>query len=239
MIDLYYWTTPNGHEITIFLEEVELPYTIKPVNISKGEQFSAKFLAISPNGRIPAVVDRGRRGDPISVFESGAILQYLAHKTGHLLPADLRGHTEAMQWLFWQVGGLGPMLGQNHHFSQYAPEKIPYAIGRYVRETERLYSVLDLRLKNREYLAGVYSIADIASYPWIVPHKRQSMQLEEFPNLYRWFNAIGARPAVERAYAKAAQINTAPTVTEASKVILFGQGRTPGTVASPHRTSGT
>lgn len=239
MIDLYYWTTPNGHKVTIFLEEVELPYTIKPVNISKGEQFGAKFLAISPNGRIPAIVDRARRGDPITVFESGAILQYLARKTGKLLPADLRGHTEAMQWLFWQVSGLGPMLGQNHHFSQYAPEKIPYAIDRYVRETERLYSVLDMRLQDREFVAGVYSIADIASYPWIVPHKRQSVRLEEFPNLYRWFNAIGARPAVQRAYAKAAQINTAPTVTEASKAILFGQGRTPGTVALPQRTSST
>ena len=197
------------------------------------------YWTMSPNNRIPAIVDRGRRGDPISVFESGAILQYLAHKTGKLLPADLRGHTEVMQWLFWQVGGLGPMLGQNHHFSQYASERIPYAIDRYVRETERLYSVLDLRLKNREYLAGVYSIADIACYPWIVPHARQSVKLEGFPHLERWFNAMRARPAVVRAYVKAAQINTVPTVTEASKAILFGQGRAPATVASTQQISST
>ena len=227
MIDLYYWTTPNGHKITIFLEEVALPYTIKPVNISKGEQFAAEFLAISPNNRVPAIVDRAPvdGGGPLAVFESGAILQYLARKTRKLLPADLRRHSEVTQWLFWQTSGLGPMLGQNHHFAQYAPEALPYAIDRYVKETERLYAVLDRRLQDREFIAEAYSIADIASYPWIVPHARQGIKLEEFPHLSRWFKAMGARPAVQRAYATAAEINTAPTVTEAAKAILFGQGR--------------
>jgi len=233
MIDLYYWTTPNGHKITIFLEEVALAYTIKPVNISKGEQFAAEFLAISPNNRIPAIVDHAPvdGGGPLAVFESGAILQYLARKTRKLLPADLRRHSEVMQWLFWQTSGLGPMLGQNHHFSRYAPEKIPYAIDRYVKETERLYAVLDHRLQDREFIAEVYSIADISSYPWIVPHARQGIKLEDFPHLRRWFNAMRARPAVQRAYAKAAEINTAPTVTEAAKAILFGQGRRAGLAA--------
>ena len=227
MIDLYYWTTPNGHKITIFLEEVGLPYTIKPVNISKGEQFTAEFLAISPNNRIPAIVDHAPAdgGLPLAVFESGAILQYLARKTRKLLPADLRRHSEVMQWLFWQTSGLGPMLGQNHHFAHYAPEALPYAIDRYVKETERLYAVLDHRLRDREFIAEVYSIADIGCYPWIVPHARQGMKLEEFRHLRRWFNAMGARPAVQRAYAKAAEINTAPTVSEAARAILFGQGR--------------
>jgi len=227
MIDLYYWTTPNGHKITIFLEEVTLPYTVKPVNISKGGQFAAEFLAISPNNRIPAIVDHAPAdgGLPLAVFESGAILQYLARKTRKLLPADLRRHSEVMQWLFWQTSGLGPMLGQNHHFAHYAPEALPYAIDRYVKETERLYAVLDHRLQDREFIAEVYSIADIACYPWIVPHARQGMKLEEFRHLRRWFNAMGARPAVQRAYAKAAEINTAPTVSEAAKAILFGQGR--------------
>ena len=159
------------------------------------------------------------------MFESGAILQYLARKTRKLLPADLRRHSEVMQWLFWQTSGLGPMLGQNHHFAHYAPEALPYAIDRYVKETERLYAVLDHRLQDREFIAEVYSIADIACYPWIVPHARQGMKLEEFRHLRRWFNAMGARPAVQRAYAKAAEINTAPTVSEAAKAILFGQGR--------------
>lgn len=205
MIDLYYWTTPNGHKITIFLEEAELPYTIHPINISKGEQFQPAFLQISPNNRIPAIVDREpiESGEPISVFESGAILQYLAEKTGKFLPTDIRGRMETMEWLFWQVGGLGPMLGQNHHFSQYAPEKIPYAIQRYLKETERLYGVLDRQLTNQEYIAGEYSIADMAAYPWIVPHTSQQIDLHAFPNVKRWFESIQSRPAVKRAYAKA------------------------------------
>ena len=237
MIDLYYWTTPNGHKITIFLEEAGLPYTVKPVNISAGEQFGAAFLEIAPNNRIPAIVDHDPAdgGGPIGIFESGAILQYLAEKSGKLLPTDLRGRTDVMQWLFWQMSGLGPMLGQNHHFSRHAPEPIPYAIERYRKETERLYSVLDHRLERREYIAGTYSIADVASYPWTVPHARQGIKLEEFPHVRRWFDAVGARPAVQRAYALAAHINTAPTVTEAARAVLFGQARR---AASPDSTRG-
>ncbi len=227
MIELYYWTTPNGHKITIFLEETGLAYVIKPVDIGAGEQFAPEFLAISPNNRIPAIVDLepADGGGPLSVFESGAILQYLAEKTGRFLPADLRGRTEAMQWLFWQMGGLGPMAGQNHHFSQYAPEKIPYAIERYVKETERLYGVLDDRLADRPFVAGDYSIADMACYPWIVPYENQGQTLEDFPNLARWFAAIRDRPAVVRAYARAKEVKTGAVVDEAAKKVLFGQGR--------------
>jgi GST-like protein len=227
MIDLYYWTTPNGHKITIFLEEAGLPYSIKPVNISVGDQFKPEFLKISPNNRIPALVDTdpGDGKGPLSVFESGAILQYLAEKMGKFLPADARGRSDVMQWLFWQMGGLGPMAGQNGHFNNYAPEKIQYAIERYVKETERLYGVLDERLADREFIAGEYSIADMACYPWIVPHERQKQKLDEFLNLKRWFLAIGRRPAVERAYDLAKTINTKPTVNQDSKSILFGQGR--------------
>ena len=225
MIDLYYWTTPNGHKITIFLEEAGLPYRIIPVNISKGEQFKPEFLRIAPNNRIPAIVDTvpADGGAPIGIFESGAILQYLAEKTGRFLPADVRGRTQVMQWLFWQVAGLGPMAGQNHHFVQYAPERIPYATERYVKETNRLYGVLNRRLADRACVAGDYSIADMVCYPWIVPHARQQQKLEDFPNLQRWFAAIAARPAVQRAYTRARQINEAPTVSEESRPILFGQ----------------
>jgi GSH-dependent disulfide-bond oxidoreductase len=231
MITLYYWTTPNGHKVTIFLEESRLPYRIVPVNISKGDQFKPDFLKISPNNRMPAMVDDDPPGGgaALSVFESGAILVYLAEKTGKFLPKDLRGRFEVLQWLFWQMGGLGPMAGQNHHFSQYAPEKLPYAIDRYVKETNRLYAVLDKRLADREFVAGAYSIADMASYPWIVPYERQGQKLEDFPNLKRWFEAIRERPAVKRAYARAKEINTEPTVTEEAKRILFGQ--TAATVA--------
>jgi GSH-dependent disulfide-bond oxidoreductase len=228
MIDVYYWTTPNGHKVTIFLEETGLPYSIKPVNIGKGEQFKPEFLAISPNNRIPAMVDNEPTGGgkPISVFESGAILQYLAEKTGKFLPTDLRGRTEVMQWLFWQMGGLGPMLGQNHHFRNYSDEKLTYAINRYVKETERLYGVLDERLADREFVAGEYSIADMACYPWIVLHERQGQNLDDYPNLKRWFEIIQRREAVQRAYALAKTINPAPPgMTEEAKKILFGQGR--------------
>jgi GSH-dependent disulfide-bond oxidoreductase len=225
VIDLYYWTTPNGHKITIFLEETGLPYRIVPVNISRGDQFKPEFLRISPNNRIPAIVDDAPAvgGRLVSVFESGAILQYLAEKTGKFLPKDLHGRVEVIQWLFWQMGGLGPMAGQNHHFNQYAPQKIPYAIERYVNETNRLYSVLDNRLADREFVAGDYSIADMASYPWVVPYERQGQKLDDFPNLKRWFETIRARPAVVRAYELAKKINVRPTVSEESKSILFGQ----------------
>lgn len=210
MIDLYYWTTPNGHKISLFLEEAGLPYSVHPVNIGQGEQFKPEFLKIAPNNRIPAIVDHqpADGGAPLSLFESGAILLYLAEKTGQFLPKDLRGRQEALQWLFWQMGGLGPMAGQNHHFSQFAPEKIPYAIKRYVDETARLYGVLDRRLADREFVAGSeYSIADMAIYPWIVSHKWQSQDLENFPNLHRWFNRILDRPATTRAYAIVQRVN--------------------------------
>lgn len=227
MIYLYYWPTPNGHKITIFLEESGLPYEIKPVNIAKGEQFQPEFLKISPNNRMPAIVDRAPvdGGEPISIFESGAILQYLAEKTGKFLPTDLRQRVETMQWLFWQMGGLGPMLGQNHHFRNYAPEKIPYAIERYVKETERLYGVLDDRLADRKFIAGNYSIADMAAYPWIVPYEQQQQNIDDFPHVKRWFETIKARSAVQRAYAKGEALSTSPTITEESRAILFGQGR--------------
>ena len=178
MIELYYWTTPNGHKITMFLEEVGLPYTIIPVNIGTGDQFKPNFLKIAPNNRIPAIIDHepATGSEPISVFESGAILLYLAEKTGKLIPNELRDRVEVLQWLFWQMGGLGPMAGQNHHFSQYAPEKIPYAVNRYVNETGRLYAVLNKRLSESEFVAGSYSIADIAAYPWIVPYERQGQR---------------------------------------------------------------
>jgi GST-like protein len=196
-----------------------------PVNISKGEQFKPEFLRFSPNNRIPAIVDNAPAvgGRPVSVFESGAILVYLGDKTGKFLPTEPYSRVEVMQWLFWQMGGLGPMAGQNHHFSQYAPEKIPYAIERYVKETNRLYGVLDKRLADREFVAGDYSIADMASYPWVVPYERQGQRLDEFPNLKRWFETIRARPAVTRAYELAKKINVQPTVSEESKSILFGQ----------------
>lgn len=228
MIDLYYWTTPNGHKITLFLEEAGLEYKIIPVNIGKGDQFKPEFLKIAPNNRIPAIVDHAPAdgGEPISIFESGAILQYLAEKTGQFLPSELRGRTETVQWLHWQMGGLGPMAGQNHHFSQYAPEKIEYAIDRYVRETGRLYGVLNKRLADREFVAGSeYTIADMASYPWIVSHPKQQQNLDDFPNLKRWFNTIGQRPATKRAYARTAEINSQPTVhDEQARKLLFGQG---------------
>ncbi len=226
MIDLYYWTTPNGHKLTIFLQEAGLPYTIHPVNIGKGEQFDPAFLKISPNNRIPAIVDQAPAdgGEPVSMFESGAILLYLADKIGRFIPADWRARLDCIQWLFWQMGNLGPMAGQNHHFGLYAPEKLPYAVDRYVKETGRLYAVLNKRLADREFIAGEYSIADIASYPWVLP-ERQQQNLDEFPRLKRWKEAIRARPAVVRAYAKAKEINPGAggIRTEAEKKILFGQ----------------
>ncbi|HEX4333228.1 MAG TPA: glutathione S-transferase C-terminal domain-containing protein [Usitatibacter sp.] len=229
MIDLYYWTTPNGHKLTMYLEETGLDYNVKPINIGKGEQFEAAFLAISPNNKMPAIVDHAPTGGgkPITVFESGAVLLYLAGKTGQLLPKDLRGQVEALEWLMWQMAGLGPMLGQNHHFSTYAPEKIPYAIDRYVKETSRLYAVLNKRLAGRDFILGKqYSIADIACYPWIIPD-RQGQDMGEFPNLRRWHAAIKARPATVRAYdlAKAVNPNRGGIRTEEEKKILFGQDK--------------
>ncbi len=226
MIDLYYWTTPNGHKITLFLEESGLPYRILPINIGKGEQFQPDFLRIAPNNRIPAIVDTAPAdgGEPIPLFESGAILLYLAEKTGRFLSPDPRVRLDTLQWLFWQMGGLGPMAGQNHHFGVYAPETIPYAIDRYVKETGRLYAVLNKRLADRPFIAGDdYSIADMACYPWIVPHERQRQNLADFPHLARWFEAIRQRPATVRAYALADQINKPAPLDEAAKQVLFGQ----------------
>lgn len=227
MIELHYWPTPNGHKITMFLEEAGLDYQVKPVNIGKGEQFEPDFLKIAPNNRMPAIVDRDPAdgGKPISVFESGAILLYLAEKTGKFIPTDIRGRVEVLQWLFWQMGGLGPMAGQNHHFAHYAPEKIPYAIDRYVKETGRLYGVLNKRLADREFVAGDYSIADMAAYPWIVPHKNQGQDLADFPNLQRWFDTIEARPATKRAYELAAKVNpnVGQPMSDDEKKKLFGQ----------------
>ncbi len=225
MIDLHYWPTPNGHKITLFLEEADLPYTIHLVDIGKGEQFAPEFLAIAPNNRMPAIVDHEPPGGgaPVSIFESGAILLYLAEKTGRFLPADIPGRYEAIQWLMWQMGGLGPMAGQNHHFNIYAPEKLPYAQDRYIRETARLYGVLDRRLADRAFVAGEYSIADMAAYPWIVPHAAQGQDLADFPHLRRWYDVIAARPATIAAYAKGKAVSdgTAP-MTEERRRILFG-----------------
>jgi GST-like protein len=226
MIELYFWPTPNGHKITMFLEEAGLDYEIHPVNISVGDQFKPDFLAISPNNRIPAIIDRDPAvgSEPIGLFESGAILLYLAEKSGTLIPPDLRGRKAVLEWLFWQVGGLGPMAGQNHHFSQYAPEKLPYAITRYVKETNRLYGVMNRQLERNPYIAGAeYSIADIACYPWIVPYERQGQSLDDFPHLKNWFGRIAARPATVKAYEIGNRYRTNPTVTPESAKILFGQ----------------
>ncbi len=225
MIDLYYWPTPNGWKISIALEEMGLPYRVVPVNIGRGEQFKPEFLAISPNNRMPAIVDHDPAGGgaPVSVFESGAILVYLAEKTGRFLPKDLRGRFEALQWLFWQMGGLGPMLGQAHHFRQYAPEKIQYAIERYTNEANRLYGVLDRRLADREFVAGEYSIADMASWPWIVPHERQGQNLDDFPHLKRWYDTMKARPAVQKGFSLMRDEVRASGPDEQARKILFGQ----------------
>jgi len=225
MIDLYFWTTPNGYKPLLFLEETGLEHRIITVNIGKGEQFEPAFLKISPNNRIPAIVDRSPAGggEPVPVFESGAILLYLAEKTGRFLPADIRGRVEVLQWLFWQMGGIGPMLGQNHHFRLYAPEKIDYAIKRYTDEAGRLYAVLNKRLADRDFVAGDYSIADMAIYPWIVPWKRQGVQIEDFPHVQRWMEAIRMRPATQRAYERGKAVNDTRVVTDEAAKILFGQ----------------
>lgn len=227
MIDLCFWTTPNAYKVLMFLEEAALPYRLVPINISRGEQFTPAFLAINPNNRIPAIVDHtpADSGEPLPVFESGAILQYLARKTGLFHGADDRSALEVDQWLFWQMAGLGPMAGQNHHFNYYAPEKLPYAMSRYVQETNRLYGVLNQRLAGREFIAGDrYTIADMACYPWIALHKRAQQDITQFPAIQGWLDRIAARPAVQRAYEAGASVNRVPVVTdEASKKVLFGQ----------------
>ena len=226
MIELYYWPTPNGHKITLFLEEAGLDYEIHPVNIGAGEQFKPEFLKFSPNNRMPAIIDTvpADGGEPISVFESGAILIYLANKTGTFFGKDQREKVDVLQWLMWQMGGLGPMAGQNGHFNVYAPEKIDYAINRYVNETNRLYGVLNKRLEGRDFIAGDYSIADMAAYPWIVPHEAHGQDLNDFPNLKRWFDAIAARPATIRAYEKGGNVRSyVNPMSDDQRKVLFGQ----------------
>ena len=224
-IELHYWPTPNGWKISIMLEECGLPYTVHSVNIGRGEQFAPAFLAISPNNKMPAIVDpAGPGGEPISIFESGAILQYLGRKTGMFYPADERARTEVEQWLFWQMAGLGPMAGQAHHFRIYAPEKVPYAIDRYTNEVNRLYGVLDRRLAEREFVAGAYSIADMATYPWAKLWERQGQDIAPFANLRRWLETIAARPAVRRGLAVNAADRTPGDLKDpAVRAVLFGQ----------------
>ena len=224
-IDLYYWPTPNGWKISIMLEECGLPYNVHSVNIGKGDQFKPEFLAISPNNKMPAIVDpNGPDGRPISVFESGAILQYLGRKTGKFYPTEERARVEVEQWLFWQMGGLGPMAGQTHHFRIYAPEKIPYAVDRYTNETNRLYGVLDRRLADRDWSAGDYSIADMAAYPWAKLWERQGQDISRFTNLQRWLDANAARPAVQRGLAVNAQDRASNNINDpAVRAVLFGQ----------------
>jgi len=224
-IDLYYWPTPNGWKISIMLEECGLPYNVHSVNIGKGDQFKPEFLAISPNNKMPAIVDpNGPDGEPISVFESGAILQYLGRKTGRFYPADERRRVEVDQWLFWQMAGLGPMAGQTHHFRIYAPEKIAYAIDRYTNETNRLYGVLDKRLADREFLAGEYSIADMAAFPWAKLWERQGQDISGFKHMQRWLAANAARPAVQRGLAINAEDRAANNINDpAVRAVLFGQ----------------
>ncbi|HUO03903.1 MAG TPA: glutathione binding-like protein [Candidatus Binataceae bacterium] len=206
MIDLYFWPTPNGYKITVMLEEVGLKYKIVPVNIGAGDQFKPEFMKISPNNKMPAIVDPdGPGGQPISIFESGAILMYLAEKTGKLMPSDMRGKYKVIEWLMFQMASVGPMLGQAHHFRVYAPERIPYATDRYTNEAKRIYGVIDKRLGEAKYLAGDYSIADIATYPWLVPHNMQGQALQDYPNLKRWYDEIRARPAVQRGFAAMAE----------------------------------
>ena len=223
MIELYFWTTPNGMKPLILLEETGLAHFVRPVNISKGEHFSEAFSRISPNQKIPAIVDHAPAGGgaPLALFESGAILQYLAEKTGQFLPQSPSPRAEVMQWLFWQMAGLGPMLGQYLHFAVYADQAVPYAQGRYGREKERLYQVMDDRLRDRDFLAGDYSIADIAAYPWIHALERKASHLNGFANLRRWYEAVSERPAVVRAYERAKAINTTPTITAESREVLL------------------
>ncbi|MEL6817482.1 MAG: glutathione S-transferase family protein [Pseudomonadota bacterium] len=225
-IQLFYWPTPNGWKITILLEELGVPYEINWINIGKGDQFQPDFLKIAPNNRMPAIIDpEGPGGDPISVFESAAILQYLGRKFGQFYPSDERARVEVEQWLMWQMGGLGPMAGQAHHFRQYAPEQVPYAIDRYTNEVNRLYGVMDRRLADRDFLAGDYSIADMACIGWVVPHERQGQDLNDFPNLKRWFETMKARPAVEKGLAigKEERDRTNLRDDKEAQAVLFGQ----------------
>ena len=226
MIDLYTWPTPNGHKVHIMLEEIGLEYTVHPINIHKGDQFDPQFLAISPNNKMPAIIDQdGPGGGALSLFESGAILMYLADKTGKLLPTAMRERYDVVQWLMFQMGGVGPMLGQAHHFLGYAPEKIPYAMDRYRNEANRLYGVIDRRLAAHEYLAGDYSIADIAVWPWLRRPERQGVEREQYPNFMRWFAAIEARPAVQRGVQVLAEHQSSGTLSDEAQRNMFGDAQ--------------
>lgn len=227
MIDLYTWPTPNGHKVHIFLEETGLEYTVIPVNILTGDQFDPEFLKISPNNKMPAMVDRdGPDGKPYAVFESGAMLLYLAEKTGQFMPSGMAERYTVIQWLMFQMGGIGPMLGQAHHFRLYAPEKIEYAFNRYTNEASRLYRVVDTRLAEVEYLAGDYSIADMATYPWLRYHENQGQKLEDYPHLKRWYDALSVRPAVQRGLAVLEEESRPPQqMDQQAKNLLFGAGQ--------------
>ncbi len=224
MIDFYFWTTPNGYKVLMFLEELEIPYRIIPINISKGEQFGSEFLQISPNNKIPAIIDSDPKSgnEPIEIFESGAILLYLAEKTTQFVPLEVAARTDVLKWLFWQMSSLGPMLGQYQFFHQYAEKRVPSAIERYKKETERLFCVLNKKLENSQYISGEYSIADIACYPWILKYSFLGLQIDNFPSLKRWIDQLAVRPAIIRAYKKGTEINSTPTVTRESMRFLFG-----------------
>jgi GST-like protein len=225
MIELYFWPTPNGLKVSVFLEEAGLEYRVIPINIEKGDQFGPEFLEIAPNNRIPAIVDHtpSGGGEPVTVFESGAILMYLAEKTGRFLPKDNRLRVQAIEWLMWQMGGLGPMLGQNHHFNRYAPEEVPYAVRRYTNETLRLYAVLDRRLQGREFIAEEYSIADMAVHPWVSRYEWHKTDIDRFPQVKRWYEGIFLRSAVRIAHQQAEQIETGTIDSDDSRQVLFGQ----------------
>ncbi|MFZ0889173.1 MAG: glutathione binding-like protein [Candidatus Binataceae bacterium] len=223
MIDVYFWMTPNGYKVTIMLEEIGFPYKAIPVNIGAGDQFKPEFLKISPNNKIPAIVDHdGPDGEPLSIFESGAILMYLAEKSGKLMPSDTRRKYNVIEWLMFQMASVGPMLGQAHHFRRYAPEQLQYAVDRYTNEARRIYNVIDKRLDEVSYLAGDYSIADIATFPWLIPHKMQGQKLEDFPNLKRWYDAINDRPAVKKGLAVLAELRQQRPPDKEAWNTLFG-----------------
>jgi GST-like protein len=220
VIDVHFWPTGNGKKITIMLEETGLPYRIIPVNINKGDQFKPEFLAMNPNGKMPVIVDHDAKGGALTLFESGAILQYLAEKTGKFMPADLHGRYRVLQWVYWQVGALGPMAGQAHHFLKYSPQRVEYAMHRFKTEVARIYKVMDTQLGQTEYLAGDYSIADIACWPWVFRYDWQGQDLKDFPHVKRWFEACGARPALKRGSEVNAELMQQP-MTDTDKKLLF------------------
>jgi len=240
MVDVHYWPTPNGWKITIMLEECGLPYTVRPVNIGRGEQFSAEFLAISPNNRMPAIVDHDPPGGggPLAIFESAAILQYLGEKSGKFLPRDVRGRWDVLQWVAWQVANLGPIAGQMNHFAAYAAEKIPYAIDRFTNELNRLLGVLERRLSDRPFIAGEYSIADMATWPWVFPEYQGRKVLGDFPHVARWWEAVASRPAVKKGRAVGEELRRSGPLDEQARKVLFGQTAASVAKAEKERSGG-